>query len=228
MLKRLLIFSTLVLFATVTVVASDRDDDVSRTQKAAQIFSEITNNPDQRIPRDLVQRANCIAIIPGDVKFASIYGGNFGRGLATCHTGHGWSAPVFLAVDGGTGVGYQTGGFPTALVMLFMNAQASQVLVTDKFTVGGNATVAAGPVGQRIAPGAGQIVNADILTYSRAKGVFAGVNLEGTVVQADRSGDHAMYGDNADRHEILNGDAAIPASAQPLLDEIATYDRAPQ
>ena len=105
--------------------ASDREDDVNRTHKAAQVFKEIMNTPDQGIPQDLLASAKCIAIIPGDVKFAFIFGGNYGRGLATCRTGHGWSAPMFVAIDGGS-VGYQIGGSSTDLVMLFMNDHALQ------------------------------------------------------------------------------------------------------
>ncbi len=123
MLKRILIVTTLVLLVTLTAVASDRDDDVNRTNKATQVFKEIMNTPDQGIPQELLESAKCIAIIPGDVKFAFIFGGNYGRGLATCRTGHGWSAPLFLAIEGGS-VGYQIGGSSTDIVMLFMNDHA--------------------------------------------------------------------------------------------------------
>jgi lipid-binding SYLF domain-containing protein len=105
------------------------------------------NAPDQGIPRDLLESAKCIAIIPGDVKFAFIFGGNYGRGLATCRTGHGWSAPMFLAIDGGS-VGYQIGGSSTDIVLLFMNDRALQSLLSDKFKLGADASVAAGPVGR--------------------------------------------------------------------------------
>ena len=134
MSKRLLIIPALVMFAIppATVSASDRDDDVNRTHKAAQVFQEIMDTPDKGIPQELLESAKCIAIIPGDVKFAFIFGGNYGRGLATCGPGHGWSAPMFVAVDGGS-VGYQIGGSSTDLVMLFMNDRALQSLLSDKF-----------------------------------------------------------------------------------------------
>ncbi|MGA9929784.1 MAG: lipid-binding SYLF domain-containing protein, partial [Terriglobales bacterium] len=143
MLKRILIVTTLVLLVTVTAVASDREDDINRTQKAGQVFKEIMNTPDQGIPQDLLKSAKCIAIIPGDKKFAFIFGGNYGRGLATCRTGHGWSAPLFLAIEGGS-VGYQIGGSSTDLVMLFMNDHALKSLLSDKFKLGADASVAAG------------------------------------------------------------------------------------
>ena len=188
--------------------SSDREDDVNRTHKAAQVFQEIMNTPDQGIPQDLLESAKCIAIIPGDVKFAFIFGGSYGRGLATCRTGHGWSAPMFVAIDGGS-VGYQIGGSSTDIVMLFMNDHALQSLLSDKFKLGADASVAAGPVGRNAAAGTDLKLNAEILSYSRTKGVFAGVSLDGAVMQADKSGDKAMYG-HVDRHEILNGKVAVP------------------
>ena len=222
MLKRLLMVTTLVLLVTVTAVASDRDDDVNRTNKAAQVFKEIMNTPDQGIPQELLESAKCIAIIPGDVKFAFVFGGSYGRGLATCHTGHGWSAPMFVAVDGGS-VGYQIGGSSTDIVMLFMNDHALQGLLSDKFKLGADASVAAGPVGRNASAGTDLKLNAEILSYSRTKGAFAGVSLNGAVVQADKSGDEAMYGHNVTRHDILAGKVAVPESAQALLHEIGGY-----
>ena len=224
MLKRLLIVTTLVLLVALTAVASDREDDVKRTDRAAQVFKEIMNTPDQGIPQDLLESTKCIAIIPGEVKFAFIFGGSYGRGLATCRTGHGWSAPMFVAIDSGS-VGYQIGGSSTDLVMLFMNDHALQSLLSDKFKLGADASVAAGPVGRNAAAGTDVKLRAEILSYSRAKGLFAGVSLSGAVVQADKSGDKAMYGNNVNRHEILDGKVAVPASAQPLLDEIGGYAR---
>jgi len=222
MLKRTLSFTALILLVTLTAVASDREDDVNRTNKAAQVFKEIMNAPDQGIPQDLLEKAKCIAVIPGDLKFAFIFGGNYGRGLATCRTGHGWSAPTFLAIDGGS-VGYQIGGSSTDIVMLFMNDRALQSLLSDKFKLGADASVAAGPVGRNASAGTDLKLNAEILSYSRAKGVFAGVSLNGAVVQADKSGDEAMYGQNVNRHDILDGKVAVPASAELLLNEIGGY-----
>ncbi len=222
MLKRILIVTTLTLFVTLTAFASDREDDVSRTQKAAQVFQEIMNTPDQSIPSDLLESAKCIAIIPGDVKFAFIFGGNYGRGLATCRTGHGWSAPLFLAIEGGS-VGYQIGGSSTDIVMLFMNDRALHSLLSDKFKLGADASIAAGPVGRNAAAGTDLKLNAEILSYSRSKGVFIGVSLNGAVVQADKSGDRAMYGRNVSRHEILSGKVPVPESAQALLHEVGGY-----
>src|ERR1700688_2409710 len=199
MLKRLLILSVLTLTVTLTAVASsDREDDVKRAHRAAEVFREIMNTPDKGIPQDLLNSAKCIAIIPGEIKFAFVFGGNYGRGLAICRTRHGWSAPMFVAVEGGS-VGYQIGGSSTDLVMLFMNDRALQSLLSDKFKLGADASVAAGPVGRNAAAATDLKLNAEILSYSRTKGVFAGVSLSGAVVQADKSGDRALYGAAVDR-----------------------------
>ncbi len=222
MLKRILAVTILVAIASLTAVASDRDDDVNRTEKAAQVFKEIMNTPDQGIPSNLLESAKCIAIIPGDKKFAFVFGGSYGRGIATCRTEHGWSAPMFVAIDGGS-VGYQIGGSSTDLVMLFMNDHALQSLMSDKFKLGADASVAAGPVGRNATAATDLKLNAEILSYSRSKGIFAGVSLDGAVMQADKSGDRAMYGDDVNRHEILHGKVAVPASARALVEELGGY-----
>ncbi len=224
MLKRILVLSALTLCCTQVALASDREDDVMRTHKAAQVFKEIMDAPDKGIPADTLNKAKCIAIIPGDKKFAFVFGGSYGRGLASCRTGHGWSAPIFIAIDGGS-VGYQIGGSSTDLVMLFMNDHALQSLLGDKFKLGGEASVAAGPVGRSATAATDVQLNAEILSYSRSKGVFAGVSLDGAVVQADKSGDKAMYGDGVTRHQILSGRVAVPASAEGLVHVLRGYSR---
>src|ERR1700689_2011440 len=222
MWKRLLIVAALASFVVLPAVASDHEDDVNRTHKAAEVFKEVMNTPDQGIPMDLLASAKCIAIIPGDKKFAFIFGGSYGRGLATCRTEHGWSAPLFLALDGGS-VGYQIGGSSTDVVMLFMNDHALHSLLSDKFKLGADASVAAGPVGRNATAATDLKLNAEILSYSRSKGIFAGVSLDGAVMQADKRGDKAMYGENVNRHEILAGKFAVPASARQLVEELGGY-----
>ena len=224
MLKRTLFVAALGLLVTLSAVASDREDDVNRTHKAAEVFKQIMDTPDHGIPHGLLNKARCVAIIPGDVKFAFIFGGNYGRGVVTCRTGHGWSAPLFLAVDGGS-VGYQIGGSSTDLVMLFMNDHALHSLLSDKFKLGGDASVAAGPVGRTAEAGTDLKLTAEILSYSRAKGIFAGVALDGAVVQADKSGDKSMYGDEVDRRDSLTGKVPVPESARELHHELNEYSR---
>ena len=222
MLKRFLMFSALVLTVAQIAVASDHEQDVDRTQRAGQVFKEIMDTPDKGIPHDLLESAKCIAIIPGDKKFAFIFGGSYGRGLVTCRTARGWSAPLFIAIDGGS-VGYQIGGSSTDIVMLFMNDHALHSLLSDKFKLGADASVAAGPVGRSAAAATDVKLSAEILSYSRSKGVFAGVSLDGAVVQTDQSGDEALYGANVDRRQILDGTVRIPESAKNLMHQLHAY-----
>jgi lipid-binding SYLF domain-containing protein len=219
---QILIVAALCAMLPAVLRASDRDEDISRTQRATEVFKEIVNTPDRGIPDHLLRSAKCIAIIPGDKKFAFVFGGNYGRGVASCRTDHGWSAPIFLAVEGGS-VGYQIGGSSTDLVLLFMNDHAFQSLLGDKFKLGADATVAAGPVGRDAAAGTDVRLDAEVLSYSRSKGVFAGVSLDGTVVQADKSGDRAMYGDHVTRREIVSGSVPVPPEAQALLRELSDH-----
>jgi SH3 domain-containing YSC84-like protein 1 len=226
MSKQFLTLSALALFLIMPAVSSassDKEDDVNRAQRAATVFQEIMNAPDS-IPLDVLNKAQCIAIIPGDKKFAFIFGADYGRGVAVCRTENGWGAPLFLAVEGGS-FGYQIGGSSTDLILLFMNDHALHSLLSDKFKLGGDATVAAGPVGRNATAGTDLKLTAEILSYSRSKGIFAGVSLTGTVVQADKSGDEAMYGAGVSRHDVLGGSIPTPEEARALDSAIAKYSR---
>jgi SH3 domain-containing YSC84-like protein 1 len=203
--------------------ASDKEDDINRTHRAAEVFQEIMNAPDAISP-GVLNKARCIAIIPGEKKFAFIFGANYGRGVAVCRTANGWSAPLFLAVEGGS-FGYQAGGSSTDLILLFMNDHALGHLLADKFKMGGDASVAAGPVGRNATASTDVSLTAEILSYSRSKGIFAGVSLDGTVVHADNSGDKSMYGDDVSRHDVLGGRVPVPESARPLIEELDRYSR---
>jgi lipid-binding SYLF domain-containing protein len=207
----------------VSSASSDKEDDVNRAQRAATVFQEIMNAPDS-IPQDVLNKAQCIAIIPGDKKFAFIFGADYGRGLAVCRTENGWSAPLYLAVEGGS-FGYQIGGSSTDLILLFMNDHALHSLLSDKFKLGGDASVAAGPVGRQASATTDLKLTAEILSYSRSKGIFAGVSLIGTVVQADKSGDEAMYGVEVTRHDVLDGTVHAPESVLPLLQVLGKYSK---
>ena len=226
MSKHFLVCSALVLsllMPAVSFASSDKEDDVNRAQRAATVFQEIMNAPDS-IPQDVLNKAQCIAIIPGDKKFAFIFGADYGRGLAVCRTENGWSAPLYLAVEGGS-FGYQIGGSSTDLILLFMNDHALHSLLSDKFKLGGDASVAAGPVGRQASATTDLKLTAEILSYSRSKGIFAGVSLIGTVVQADKSGDEAMYGVEVTRHDVLDGTVHAPESVLPLLQVLGKYSK---
>ena len=222
MYKNVLVVSIAGLALVLPALASDREDDIGRVEKATRVFHEIMATPDKGIPQDLLEKAKCIAIIPGEEKLAFIFGGNYGKGLASCRTANGWSAPMFVAVGGGS-VGFQIGGSFTDVVMLFMNDHALQSLLSDKFKVGGDVTVAAGPVGRQASANTDLKLNAEILSYSRSKGVFAGASVDGAVVQADHSGDKAMYGSDVTHQEILRGGVVAPESARRLLEELGRY-----
>ena len=230
-MKRIVVAVVLFVFS-VTLVSSafarsGRSDDIERIQNATEVFREIMATPDKAIPQELLESAKCIAIIPGEKKAAFVVGGNYGKGIATCRTADGWSSPLFVALGGGS-VGFQIGGSSTDLVMVFRNEKGLRSLLSDKFKIGADATAAAGPVGRHAAADTDAKMNAEILTYSRSKGLFAGVSLDGAVVQADQSGNPAMYGGNVNRREILNGSVRVPEAAEPLLKEIGQYTRAEQ
>jgi lipid-binding SYLF domain-containing protein len=204
------------------LAASDREDDISRIDASARVFHEIMNTPDKSIPQELLESAKCIAIIPGEKKAAFIFGGSYGKGVATCRTAQGWSAPLFLAVGGGSW-GLQIGGASTDIVLIIRSEHGMRSLLSDKFKIGADVTAAAGPVGRQADADTDLKLNAEILTYSRSKGAFAGVSLDGAVVQADRTGDSAMYGAEVDRNQILGGAVPIPQEAQTLISEVGQY-----
>jgi SH3 domain-containing YSC84-like protein 1 len=222
------VFVSMVVVASFVAPAfagSDREDDISRVRHSAKVFQEIMSTPDKAIPQELLESAKCVAIVPGEEKAAFFLGERYGKGVAVCRTAHGWSAPLFLAVGGGS-FGFQWGASSTDIVMLFMNEHALQSLLSDKFKIGADASVAAGPVGRHVAAGTDVKLKAEILTYSRTRGVFAGVSLDGAVVQADHSGDEAMYGRSVQRRQILDGAVPVPQVARALDSEVKRYARA--
>lgn len=202
---------------------STRQDDVHRVEEAAAAFQEIMMTPDKAIPQELLESAQCIAIVPAEIKFAFIVGGNYGKGLVSCRTNRGWSAPLFLAVSGGS-VGFQIGGSSTDLILVFRGKRGLEKLLSNKFKIGGDATAAAGPVGRHAAADTDIALHAEILTYSRSRGAFAGISLDGAVVQPDDTGNEAMYGPRPNQENILTGKQAVPPEAAPLiaaLDKVA-------
>ena len=213
------LLGVLVVSVVLPARADDRQDDINRIDASRVVFQEIMNTPDKAIPEDLLRSAKCIAIVPSEVKFAFIFGGRYGKGLVTCRTGNSWSAPVFLMVGGGS-FGFQIGGSATDLVLLFTHHQGLTSLLNHDFKIGGDATAAAGPVGRHVGASTGIGMRAEILTYSRSRGVFAGVSLNGAMVKVDKSGDEALYGHHANRQRILGGDVPVPAMASRLVDEI--------
>ena len=219
------VVAVLLIGIAAPVRADNRQDDINRIQASRQVFEQVMSTPDKAIPDDLLASAKCIAIVPSEVKFAFIFGGRYGKGLVTCRTSHGWSAPVFLMVGGGS-VGFQIGGAATDLVLLFMHRQGAISLLNHDFKIGADATAAAGPVGRHAGASTGIAMRAEILTYSRSRGVFAGISLNGAVVKVDKSADDALYGRDADREEVLDGHVSVPQVARSLLSVIQKDARA--
>jgi SH3 domain-containing YSC84-like protein 1 len=213
-----LIFS----LAAPAFAGSTRSDDLARISSSRDIFQDIVDTPDSSVPLDVIQSAACIAIIPGDKRFAFFVGGQYGKGLVTCRDGKRWSAPAFVMISGGS-FGFQWGGSSTDLILVFRNRDGLTKLLSDKFKIGGDATAAAGPVGRHVGASTDIELHAEILTYSRSRGIFAGISLNGAVFEPDQDGDVAMYGANASTQQILDGKVAAPAPAQALLSEITKY-----
>ncbi len=177
-------------------------DEVQQSERAARIFREIMDTPDKGIPEDLLEDAECVAVFPSVIKAGFIIGGRGGRGVASCRTARGWSAPAFFTLGGG-GFGLQIGAQSTDFVMLFMNKDGLNSLLSDEFTLGGDVSVAAGPVGRQAGASTDLKLNAKILSYSRSKGLFAGLELKGVVIKPDKDDMRDVYGEGVTAKEVL-------------------------
>jgi len=196
--------------------AEDKSDTQKRLDNAATVLQEITAAPDKGIPEDVLNSAKCVAIVPHMVKAGFGIGGQHGRGVATCKNTQGWSAPAFFSISGGS-FGLQIGAEGVDLVMLMMNEKGMQALLSDKFQVGGDASAAAGPVGRQAAAGTDWKLQTPILTYSRSKGAFAGITLNGSVIKQDADATKAFYGQNMTSQQLLAGQVPPPPDARNFL-----------
>ncbi len=197
----------------------------SQLQKATNVVNEIMGTPDKGIPEELLEKAVCVGIVPSQLKFALGIGGAYGRGVLVCRKGGNgaWDAPSMFTL-GAASIGFQIGGKGTDVVFLVMNPEGAKKLVQDSVKLGAEASVAAGPVG-RSAEGATDVqLHAQILSYSRARGLFAGVSLDGAVVKQDKGDNEKLYGRKVSAREILiDGEVAVPPAARPLDDTLAKY-----
>src|SRR5512141_1932530 len=185
-------------------------------------WMKIMGTPDKGIPEEILGSAECVAVVPSMLKGGFIVGGSYGKGLASCKTANGWSAPAFFRVEGGS-FGLQIGGQAVDLVMVIMNERGMRALLSSKFKLGADASVAAGPVG-RHAEGATDLkMRAQVLTYSRARGVFAGISLNGAVIKQDRDDTRAFYGHMVPYRTLLTGARPAPAEANPFLEPLRRY-----
>ncbi len=202
--------------------SQDRDKVLSRVDDAGTILNEIMSAPDSGIPDNVLGSAECVAVIPSYLKGAFVVGAQYGKGLASCRTQNGWSAPAFFRVEGGS-FGFQIGGQAVDLIMLIMNERGMRALLQSKFKVGADASVAAGPVGRHASGDTDWKMRAQVLTYSRARGVFAGISLNGAVIKQDRDDTRAFYGRMVPYRSLLTGLTPVPADAKPFLDPLRQY-----
>src|SRR5277367_2928548 len=224
--KYLLALSTVVLFVASTSWAADDKDqsDISkRIEASAKVLNEIMGTPDKAIPDKVMSDAKCIAVVPSMIKIAVGFGGNHGKGVATCRTATGWSAPAPITITGGSW-GLQLGGQAVDLVLVVTNDNGMQHLLSSKFKLGGEASAAAGPVGRDAAADTDWKMRAEVLTYSRARGVFAGVDLSGSAITQDKDETRVLYGGKmVDFADILSGRVAPPRESEPFLAAVRKY-----
>jgi len=196
----------------------------TRLKTAGIVFTEIMGTPDKGIPQELLESSHCIVIVPGMKKAAFIVGANYGRGFMLCRqaSGLGWSAPAGVKVEGGS-VGFQIGGSETDVIMLVMNKRGADKLMSSKFTIGADASVAAGPVGRTSSADTDAKLHAEILSYSRSRGAFAGISLEGATLRPDHDSNAELYGRKLTNEQIVNGKIKSPASGSKLMAELDRY-----
>jgi SH3 domain-containing YSC84-like protein 1 len=200
----------------------DQSDIAKRIDASAKVLDEIMATPDKAIPDKVMSDAKCVAVIPSMFKVALGFGGSHGKGVATCRTDRGWSAPAPITITGGSW-GLQLGGQAVDLVMIVTNDQGMQHLLSSKFKIGADASAAAGPVGRNAAADTDWKLKAEVLTYSRARGVFAGVDLDGSAITQDKDETRILYGNYVPFADILNGKVNAPESSQPFLAAVRKY-----
>jgi len=196
-----------------------------RLADSAAVVQEVMGTPDKGIPQDLLDRAQCIVVVPALKKGAFIVGAQYGKGFISCRNsnGTGWSAPGAVAVEGGS-VGFQIGGEETDVVMLLMNKGAQDKLLSGKFTVGADASVAAGPVGRTTSAQAGGAnMTAELLSWSRSRGAFAGVSLQGATLRPDTQANQLLYGKELDNKQVIDGQMPVPPAAQQFVSVLSRY-----
>jgi len=217
-MKKVMFVLAMLSLSTLSWAGSALEDATNRLGNATSVLHEIMGMPDKGIPEEVLQHAKCIGVIPHMVKGGFIFGAKEGKGVATCRTADGWSAPAFITISGGSW-GLQIGVEAVDVVLIFQNDKAVQRLLSSNFQIGGDASAAAGPVGRHAEAGTDWKLDTEILTYSRAKGAFAGLTLEGASLRQDSDSRHAMYGDVTTK-ALLLGEVPVPPAARPFLAEV--------
>jgi len=229
-MKKLLLLWVVVGLAVIAFAGDDQESGKEskaqdRVQAAADVLNEIQAAPDQGIPEEVLGSADCVAVVPSMLKAGFVVGARYGRGLASCRTPKGWSAPAFFSVKGGS-FGLQIGGQAVDLVMLIMNNDGMRKLLSSQFKLGADASVAAGPVGRHAAADTDWKMRAQILSYSRARGIFAGLELSGAVIRQDKDSTREFYGHMVTSKTSLQGLIEPPAAAYPFLQTLAKWAKA--
>ena len=218
-MKKIVFVLAMLSLATLCWAGSAKEDATERLDNATSVMHEIMGMPDKGIPEEVLGHAKCIAVVPHMVKGGFVFGAKGGKGVATCRTANGWSAPAFITISGGSW-GLQIGVEAVDVVMIIQNEKGMQRLLSSNFQVGADASAAAGPVGRHAEAGTDWKMDTEILTYSRAKGAFAGLTLEGASIRQDNDSRHAMYGPKVTTRALLLGKVPAPSEAKPFLAEI--------
>jgi len=218
-MKKMMLFLAMLSLGTLCWAGSAREDATDRLDNAKNVVHAIMSAPDNGIPEEVLEHAKCIAVVPHMVKGGFVFGGKSGKGVATCRTSNGWSAPAFITISGGNW-GLQIGVEAVDLVLIIQNEKGMQKLLDSNFQLGADASAAAGPVGRHASAGTDWKMEAEILTYSRAKGAFAGLTLEGASIREDNDSRHAIYESGVTTRALLLGKVPAPAVAEPFLAEV--------
>lgn len=215
---------TLVCLVMSATVAFAADEAVERITEAKTVFEEIMAAPDKGIPDDLLEKAHCIVIVPGLKRAGFVVGGQYGKGVATCRRaeGKGWTGPSTIRMEGGS-FGLQIGGGETDIIMMVMNQNGANKLMKSEFTIGGEGAAMAGPVGRTATAETDAYLRAEILSYSRSRGLFAGVVVKGSTLRSDDDDNKTIYGKAVKHEDILRDRVGAPAAAKPLLDTLSKY-----
>jgi len=221
-MKKWIASACLCLTFTCSASAASREDLQDRIDAAKQVLDQVMAAGDRSIPMNILEQATCVGVVPGLIKGAFVFGAQYGQGVVTCRTGHGWSAPVFIRMAGGSW-GLQIGGQSTDLVLVAVNEHGFQDLLKNKFKIGGDAAASAGPVGRNGQAATDWKMSAELLTYSRSKGLFAGIDLDGTVVSQNTDDTQIFYGRSIPFDVILKGSVEVPQGAVPFVKDVAHY-----
>lgn len=213
-----------ILLAGAGLLSGKEPPEVERLKKATLVFQEVMTAPDRGIPQQLLDKSQCVVVIPGSKKIGFIFGAKYGRGFVSCRakSGPGWSAPAAVRVEGGS-FGAQIGGAETDVVLLVMNERGADRLLSSRFTLGGDASVSAGPVGRDATAQTDAYMTAEILSWSRSRGLFAGVSLTGATLRQDLDTNRALYGKTLENREILQGNLAVPGAASGFIAALNKY-----